>query len=132
MAKRVRREEEAFQMAPMIDMVFLLLVFFMTVSTLAKEARPELELAYSQSATVPEATDPRAILTIVPGEGDFKTYWFNRQVNAKELEALLEENEGRDLLVRAPADLPWRVFAKVLQPLRRSGISEATFATFEK
>jgi hypothetical protein len=36
------RTDEPFQMAPMIDMVFLLLVFFMTVSTLDEDARPEI------------------------------------------------------------------------------------------
>ena len=132
MAKRVRREDEAFQMAPMIDMVFLLLVFFMTVSTLAKEARPELELATSETARVPEAADPRAILTIVPGGDDYQAYWFNRAVDQEELQALLEENDGRPLLVRAPGDLHWSTFAEVLAPLRQSGVSEATFATFEK
>lgn len=119
-------------MAPMIDMVFLLLVFFMTVSTLAKEARPELDLATSQTASVPEAADPRAILTIVPNDEDYQVYWFNRAVDPDELQALLDENGGRALLVRAPADLHWSAFAEVLGPLRLSGISEATLATFEK
>ena len=49
------RQEEPFQMAPMIDMVFLLLVFFMTVSTMAKDARPELDLPLSKTAEVVEA-----------------------------------------------------------------------------
>ncbi len=119
-------------MAPMIDMVFLLLVFFMTVSTLAKEARPELDLAYSETATVPEAADPRAILTVVSEAGGSRVYWYNRPVGADELESLLEENGGREVLVRAPADLPWGAFQEVLGPLRQSGVSDATFATFEK
>ena len=41
-------------MTPMIDMVFLLLVFFMTVSTLAQADRQvELELPESASSDVP-------------------------------------------------------------------------------
>jgi biopolymer transport protein ExbD len=132
MSKRVRRQEESFQMAPMIDMVFLLLVFFMTVSTLAKEARPELELAYSETATVPEAAEPRAILTLVEDEGGVRFYWYNRPVDADELASLLAENAGREVLIRAPGELPWESLKQALTPLRGSGVSDATLATFEK
>ena len=45
-------------MTPMIDMVFLLLVFFMTVSTLAQADRAKkLDLPPSAQSDVPEAED---------------------------------------------------------------------------
>lgn len=116
----------------MIDMVFLLLVFFMTVSTLAREARPEARLAVSSTARVPEAADPRSILTLLPEAERYQVFWYNRPVGRKELETLLKENDGRELVVRAPADLPWRELRELLGPLRESGLREATFATFEE
>ncbi|HBR92976.1 MAG TPA: biopolymer transporter ExbD, partial [Opitutae bacterium] len=46
--------EEDFPMTPMIDMVFLLLVFFMTVSTLAQADRAKkLDLPESAQSDVP-------------------------------------------------------------------------------
>ena len=53
--RRRNQEPEDFQMAPMIDMVFLLLVFFMTVASVAKSQRQvELDLPESEESKVPE------------------------------------------------------------------------------
>jgi biopolymer transport protein ExbD len=59
----------------MIDMVFLLLVFFMTVSTMAKDARPEIDLPVSTTAAVPEAAPPRDIVSVKRGENGFIYHW---------------------------------------------------------
>jgi biopolymer transport protein ExbD len=122
-------------MAPMIDMVFLLLVFFMTVSTLAKEARPETELPLSETAQVPAEAPPRDILTVLPDSGLYRIYWYNREIEKDELEGLLEASRGKgdgsELLLRGPPGLPWRSWKEVLDVVRKSGIEEVVFATFE-
>jgi biopolymer transport protein ExbD len=127
------RTEEAFQMAPMIDMVFLLLVFFMTVSTLAKDARPELELAVSTTAAVPEEAPPRDVVTVVRADGEFQFFWHNREVSAGELAGLLEKSarEGGQLLLRGSPDLPWEAWEEVMDACRSAGIDDIVFATFE-
>ena len=81
-------------MAPMIDMVFLLLVFFMTVSTLAREARPELELAVSTTAAVPAEAPPRDIVTVMPGAEGFRYFWHNRETGIDQLGGLIEAAAG--------------------------------------
>lgn len=135
MRKRPKRTEEAFQMAPMIDMVFLLLVFFMTVSTLAKDARPEVELAVSTTAMVPEEAPPRDILTVIHTEPGFIWFWGNRRVNKEELEALLEESSNSDfppeILLRGAPDLSWRAWKELLPLCRSMGVSDLVFSTFE-
>jgi biopolymer transport protein ExbD len=132
---RKRRTDEPFQMAPMIDMVFLLLVFFMTVSTIARDSRPEIKLARSTTARVPEATLPRAVLTLV-GQGDDVTrFWHNRPVDEAELGRLLEALAGEggesELLLRGPADLPWSVWQPVVALCREAGVHAMVFATHE-
>lgn len=121
-------------MAPMIDMVFLLLVFFMTVSTMAKEARPELDLAHSVTAAVPEEAPPRNVLTVMGGEKGFVYYWHNRTVEMAELEKLLGESvgDGSQLLLRGPPGLPWEAWKAVVDACRGAGISDIIFATFEE
>jgi biopolymer transport protein ExbD len=54
-------------MAPMIDMVFLLIVFFMTVGTMIRDARPPLDLAESAAAARPADGVAREIVTLLPG-----------------------------------------------------------------
>ena len=58
-------------MAPMIDMVFLLLVFFMTVASVAKSQKVvELDLPESDESKIPEDASDRGILS-VDAEGNF-------------------------------------------------------------
>ena len=120
-------------MAPMIDMVFLLLVFFMTVSTIAKESRPELELAVSAKAIIPEAAPPRDIIT-VKQDKDYHYYWSNRPVQLEDLAGLLEKSSGsgsNELILRAGPQLPWEVMQKLLHLCRQAGVNDVVFATFE-
>jgi biopolymer transport protein ExbD len=57
--------EEGFQMAPMIDMVFLLLVFFMCVSSMAQADKAiPLELPESEASKVPKDLSDRGTLSM--------------------------------------------------------------------
>lgn len=122
-------------MAPMIDMVFLLLVFFMTVSTLAKEARPETGLPVSLSAAVPSEAPPREIITVLARDEVYQLFWYNTPVGAEELADLLkataERNGEPEVLLRGPPAVPWSEWKRVLDLLREAGIGDITFATFE-
>ena len=132
--KRSRHRAESFQMAPMIDMVFLLLVFFMTVSTMAKDARPELDLAVSRSATVPESAPARDIVTVQAVEKGYRIYWSNREVKAADLPQLLKQSRESgcaELLLRGGPDLPWEAWQGVFNDCRGAGFKDIVFATFE-
>ncbi|NDV62252.1 biopolymer transporter ExbD [Puniceicoccales bacterium CK1056] len=132
MRKRTRRQEEPFQMAPMIDMVFLLLVFFMTVSTLAKDSRPETSLPVSETAQVPAEAPPRDVLTLIPDADSSRIFWYNKQVDGKALEGLLEKRgEGSELLLRGPPSLPWKFWKEIFEEIRTAGADEVVLGTFE-
>ena len=133
-----RREETPFQMAPMIDMVFLLLVFFMTVSTLARDARPELSLPDSSTAKVPTEVPPREVITverIAPDEGNIRYHLGGRILSTSQLRDHLEnlpDPGSRTLLLRGPEDLPYRAWEEVVRWCRAFGFTELLFATFEE
>ncbi|MEX0325633.1 MAG: ExbD/TolR family protein [Puniceicoccaceae bacterium] len=123
-------------MAPMIDMVFLLLVFFMTVSTLAKDARPDIPLPESATAEVPEEVPPRDIITVLPKGGDgYQFHWHNRVATEAELAGLLKEaakeTAGQQLLLRGPPDLPWSAWKMIIELCREAGSADLVFATHE-
>ncbi len=122
-------------MAPMIDMVFLLLVFFMTVSTLAKDARPDLELAVSTSAAVPEEAPPREVLTVIRETEGYVWFWHNRRVDKDQLDKLMEKSmqdvDSLEILLRGSPDLPWEGWKELLQICREHGASDLVFSTFE-
>ena len=133
---RVRRRQlsgEDFQMAPMIDMVFLLLVFFMCVSSLAQaEKSVPVTLPESTESKVPEDLSSRIMLTVLPGGA---THLGARLVTAGELEsALREEAERRPGLrvhVRAAREVPFAEIRTVLRTCARAGAVEVIYATHQ-
>jgi len=66
-AKRNSEVEANVDMTPMIDMVFLLLVFFMIAATMSKvDMTPEIKLPVATKAQVPEDLRNRGTINILP------------------------------------------------------------------
>ena len=57
-------EDEEINMAPMIDMVFLLLIFFMVASHMEKMDRTPVELPVADQANIPEQRGSRTLITL--------------------------------------------------------------------
>jgi len=126
-------EDEGFQMAPMIDMVFLLLVFFMTVSTLARSARPSLELTESSVATL-AASKPRIVITLLPeSNGEYDWCLGPQPVSEEDLmEALSGEYPAeKSILLRAGPETPWGEVETAQSMIRKTGHREIHYACWE-
>ena len=57
-------EEAEFEMSPMIDMVFLLLIFFMIASRISMMQNIELDIPEAQKAVVPKERQERFVVNI--------------------------------------------------------------------
>lgn len=131
-----KENDEDFQMAPMIDMVFLLLVFFMTVSTLAQEERVPVELAESSEAEVPEDSRHRGVLTATLEE-DGIVWWHGlRALERDHMGGLIEhwvktEPELR-LQLRVAEDIPFNEVRQVLQKAAEAGAVRVVYSTFQR
>lgn len=125
-------------MAPMIDMVFLLLVFFMTVSTLAQDARIPLALAESERSEVPEETEHRGTISLQFGPDREIEYYAGaeRVASLRDLHALLTEelrkNPELEANLRAPADMPFKEIKAVLKTCAEAGAYKVVYATYQK
>jgi len=131
---RTERPEEDFQMAPMIDMVFLLLVFFMCVSTLAvAEKAKQVELPESDESEVPEDLSDRGIVTVDAGG---QAYLGERPVSPEEIKATLraslERNPRLRITVRADQNANYGDIKKVLRVCAEAGAYEVIYATLQK
>ncbi|MBC2604081.1 ExbD/TolR family protein [Puniceicoccus vermicola] len=131
--RRKPAEPEAFQMAPMIDMVFLLLVFFMTVSNLAQaEKRIKLDLPESEQADVPEDLSDRTAISV---KADGTVYWGARLVSIDELPEVLEplvaETPDLRVQVRADQDTPFSEIKKVLKACAQAGAYNVIYSTYQ-
>ncbi len=65
--KKIQSPDLDVDMTPMIDCVFLLLIFFMVVATMSKvDMTPESELPVAPKSAIPEDLRARGIINILP------------------------------------------------------------------
>lgn len=121
-------------MAPMIDMVFLLLVFFMCVSTLAQaEKAREVALPESTESQVPEDFSDRGVVTV---DARGQAYLGDRAVSSEELRAVLGESLARNprlrVTVRADQEASFGDIKRVLRVCSEAGAYEVIYATLQE
>lgn len=120
-------------MTPMIDMVFLLLVFFMTVSTLARaDKQVKLDLPESTQSDVPEDLSDRGTVSL-DAEGNI--YLGARPLKLKAMQAeirqALELNPDLRIHVRADQETTYGKIKEVLRACAEVGAYEVIYATYQ-
>lgn len=139
------RDEEV-NMAPMIDMVFLLLVFFMVASHLQSEEYIRIEnIPRAEAATMPDDRSDRVIVSLVenPETREVVIHLGHAPIDEETLqETMVERNErflerstGDErlkLFLRAPADLEHGEVRRVMRLAAEAGILDIIFATYER
>ncbi len=131
--RKAERAEEEFQMAPMIDMVFLLLVFFMCVSTLAQAQKvAEVELPESEESDVPEDLSDRGTVSV---DAAGVIYLGAAPISLEDMKAAItasmKENPRMRILVRADQSAEYGDIKKVLKACSEAGAYEVIYATYQ-
>lgn len=113
-------------LVPLINVVFLLLAFFMIAGQIQRSDAVRVAPPVSISETVP--AERRLELVVV---ADGTVYLEGEAVPLEELvSALTASNpDGRDILVKADADLEVTRLEAILEELLRAGASRAALAT---
>lgn len=119
-------DESSINMTPLIDMVFLLLIFFLVATTFAQEERERgLQLPGSDSPR-PLSAPPKYFIINITSEGIVKIG--GRAYSHKELGEMLADvaknQPDRDVLVRADKDSRHEHFARVVELAHKAGISK--------
>lgn len=109
------------ELTPLIDVVFLLLVFFMMGSEFRRQER-QLELNLPVSATS-EAfraeSQPIHVLEITAVD-----LWFNQySVDLTKLEERLRQEEFKPVRLRIDETVPWQRVASILEILKSNGFT---------
>lgn len=126
--KRIREEEEAeIDMTPMLDIVFIMLIFFIVTTSFVKEAgidvnRPEA----SQATSKPSAN----IFIAVRENGEV---WMDRRMVDVErvganLERLLAEQPTDMVVIQADKNARHGVVVKVMDQIKEAGIAQISIA----
>ena len=102
--KLPRKDDVEIDMAPMIDMVFLLLIFFMVASVVTELEKVEVEIPEAAYAKVPDDTKGRMMLSV---DANNNIYSGLNPVTIEQLKALVSEeldfNPDLRVLIRADA-----------------------------
>jgi len=131
--KQVRRELPALNLTPLIDIVFLLLVFFMVTTSFSRETRLLVSLPEA-SGSAENATE--SIEVLVDKEGGYAING-RRLVNA-EVDSLvrgLELESGGDIsllvVLVADAEVQHQSVVTAMEAIGRAGFASLSIATRE-
>ena len=120
-------------MTPLIDVVFLLLIFFMVSTTFDRQTQLKVDLPQA-SATAEEAEEPDVIEVTVDREGHF--YLDDKELVSHDVEtlkrALKKAAGGRsDVPVRVTSDrqAPFQAVIEVMDAAGQLGMSHLSFLT---
>jgi len=135
------REEEELQinLTPLIDVVFLLLIFFMVSTTFSKESELRIQLPESSDQPLEERTTPVLEVQIsadgvyaVKGPGDPAAKQLldtQRRTLYRALSAAAGRHSELVTIIRADRQTPHAAVIQAMDIARRLGHTDITFAT---
>ncbi|MBK1734615.1 biopolymer transporter ExbD [Halorhodospira abdelmalekii] len=129
---RRRREEPEINLTPLIDVVFLLLIFFMVTTTFVHDAGLEITLPQAQSERPERA--PQLLEVRISAEGEYAVAGealINRRIETlvRAMRTAMAEEEFVGVVIQADADAPHRAVVQALDGAGRLGIERVSIAT---
>ena len=119
-------------LTPMIDIVFLLIVFFMTVANMKVRERVPIKMPIAENAVIPEERGIRMTITI---KSDGSLFFGARPVAIEELAGFIarsrESAQSLKLNVRADANVPFKQVREVFAAAAEGGVPDVVFATHQ-
>ena len=132
LVQKNNEDDIALDMSPMIDMVFLLLIFFIVASQIIDE-KPQVEIPDAVYAKVPDDTTGRLMITVRADER-----YFIGQVEVtfdemKEKLALeIKKDPNMRVLIRSDAQTKYKVNEKVMTACAEIGANDLIYSAFEE
>ena len=146
-AKRSHEIEDArVELVPLIDCVFLLLIFFMCAATMTKvDAPTEVRLPIASNGAEQKDPERRGTVNIVPiggrtPGGEFSTeekpfLVFGQLVGDEGLQTAMTEHmkaePGMRLYLRADRSVKFALVKRAMTACAAAGLSDVIFATYE-
>lgn len=130
-----RRDDVELNMTPLIDVVFLLLIFFMVSTTFEKQARLKVVLPEASAEATQSKDDP--VVIGIDSSGRF--YINDRQLVNSQIDTLkialtktLGNNKDVPLVLRADAKTPHQSVVMAMDAAAQLGLTRLSIATLEK
>ncbi len=125
-------EDIEVDMSPMIDMVFLLLIFFIVASVVIDEKVP-IKIPKAAYAKVPEDTTGRLVVSV---NKDDKLFVGPMPVTLDQLQEQLaieiEADPNLRILIRAGSNVKYKTNEKIMMACAEVGASDLIYSAFEE
>jgi biopolymer transport protein ExbD len=139
--KNPAEEDPEFQIAPMIDILLVLLVFFMSISSTEV-------LQSNHTITLPVAADGKDASKNSPGQVIINIAWVpmndigsieisdHKYANADQIippiQRAMEANPVARVLIRADRSVKWEFMKTVMKAVAQAGVANVTFSVVNK
>jgi len=125
--KQTEHEESQLDLTPMLDVVFIMLIFFIVTATFVKESGVEFSRPLAASA---EEQERAGIFVGIDANDDI---WINRQrielpAVRLQVEKLLAENPLGGAVIQADASVETGLLVRVLDQVRLAGVEKVAVA----
>ena len=131
-SKYDENEDIEVDMSPMIDMVFLLLIFFIVASIVIDDKIP-VEIPNAAYAKVPENTTGRIVISVNKTDGIFIGPMPVTIDELKERMAIeMEADPNLRILIRSGGDVKYKTNEKIMVALAEVGANDLIYSAFEE
>ncbi len=122
-----REEENAIDLTPMLDVVFIMLIFFIVTATFVKEAGVDVERPLASTA---ERQDLANILIAITPEDDV---WIDgNRVDPRDMSTLIKrlhaENPQGSVVIQADRDSTHKTLKQVMDAVQKAGVGQVAVA----
>jgi len=130
--RKFRREEMSVNLTPLIDVVFLLLIFFMVTTTFREESEIEIDLPQASNKPVEQVGNPLEV--VIDRDGRFyidQKLVINTQLDTLK-RALRKAKGDRDnptVIISADAKSPHQALVTAMDAARQVGLVRMSIAT---
>ncbi|NQT82801.1 biopolymer transporter ExbD [bacterium] len=127
---KMGQQRQGFALTSMIDLLFILLIFFMTASMYAQfesELNVQVPVSSESVDTEREATE---IIVNVTDDGKFVVNQIERSIPELDdiLRTIADVYEGSHIILRGDKETAWRNMVKVLDACKRADIWNVSFS----
>lgn len=130
-----RAEEPDVNLTPMIDVVFLLLLFFMVSTSFIRESSLKVDLPEATGQAIPEQDESIDIVISADGQfqiNDLKLYVTSPEQLSSHLKDAVGENEDPHIIISADASAEYQHIVTAMDVAQQLGYSRLTMATRQK
>ena len=127
--RRASEDESGIDLTPMLDVVFIMLIFFIVTASFVKEAG--IHVARPQAQQVGDPGTRSILLTVT---ADNEIWLGERRIDARSVRVNIERlhagNPEAAVVIRAHEDSDTGVFAAIADQSREAGVYDVSITTF--